>query len=1181
MTILSTDIKLMASERLTDNEDGGGQMSAVEIQDGVVNNLFPDISRLDRTYGRVNLRKLYLAVRTANQDIYYGSHAIVTDPPDDPRVSTLIFSTGSYTDERIQARDRIESYVVRGIDTQYTVYGDQIEGQRTVKLYANLDAPLPDIGEVYLLSEEDAVSAPIGETQYVRVTDVTHEINSFEDEKGIYYKRVIELQISDPLRRRFPGGSTPHRVHTQNQSPTRFRNTVTADAANYYGIVPLQEPIQPGDYNVRCSTIFGQLVPSATAESAVADAQAGSDRPNIVRAGSSYTVQIAVSEGVSRTFGHPVLPGSVQVNSYVDDRAGVLRDGTGAQRGSIDYASGTISGLTGLSGTVSFTATPAAALYDAANTDRESIKLSNRGYNYIRTLRPLPQPGSLAVDYMSQGNWYRMQDNGKGELSDNQGGAGTIDYTTGTVVVTLGALPDVDSQVIYTWATPVTYERLSNLSLDIKEPSARKVLAAQTEDRVLVPGTVTFTWDSGNKTASDNGNGLITGDATGEVIYSTREVRIVPNVAPPPNNVIQCSYSTAEKQAAIYNMPTRDTEGKVTVVLASNLQPGTVRLAWNTDLTIPPDIIRVIPANVDPILIARDSKGDGKLYLDSGDQIGTVNYSTGSVTFTPDTVVPYPTRVYTQQGEDGIPVFTGIQYVSAPQIAPPDFDLAASFAQVDPGSSATDDMPLSGFEIDLTPYTLNTLVPGSVVLSLLGRTYVDRDGLLYSNIDYTTGSGLQSGSIDYLTGKVTLTDWNAGASTSLVLRSALTRYGKVFTNNVYFRTPGAPIRVGSLYFRANLPDGTLISGISNEQGVIDTPEMQGDINYVTGVINIDFGAWVQESTLTAEEREQSWYSAANIQADGTIWVPAQVDPDSMKFNAVVLSQMPLSANILGLDPVRLPVDGRVPIIRSGDVVVVHSTQTDTLPNPVSAGQTITLSRDQLASVVLEDSEGTKLDAALYTTNRETGTVTLADPLDLSAYTQPLQAKHRVEDMALVNEAQINGQISLVGGISRAYDPADTWVSSALIFGDLGSRVHHQFSQATWTGEWADERVGDNTTAQYNDLLYPIQVDNKNSIRERWALIFTSSTSFNIVGEVSGVIGTGNTSADCTPINPTTGEPYFIVLAAGWGSGWATNNVLRFNTDAAHAPIWVARTTVSGAATHNDDSFKIEARGDAD
>jgi hypothetical protein len=291
--------------------------------------------------------------------------------------------------------------------------------------------------------------------------------------------------------------------------------------------------------------------------------------------------------------------------------------------------------------------------------------------------------------------------------------------------------------------------------------------------------------------------------------------------------------------------------------------------------------------------------------------------------------------------------------------------------------------------------------------------------------------------------------------------------------------------------------------------------------------------------------------------------------------------MPLDASILGLDPVRLPIDGRVPIIRSGNVVVIHSTKTEQLPNPLSAGQTVTLAHDQLASCTLEDATGTAIDSALYSVNRETGVVTMADPLDLSAYVEPLTARYRIEDMALVNEAQINGQLSLVGAIGRAYDPADTWVSSALIFGDLGSRVHHLFSQASWTGAWSDERIGSNTTAQYNDLLYPLQVNNKNAIRERWALIFTSSTTFNVVGEVSGQIATGNTSTDCAPINPITGEPYFTVLAAGWGAGWATNNVLRFNTDAAHAPIWIARTTVSGTPTKEDDSFKLQIRGDAD
>ena len=51
MTILETDIKLMAAERMTDTDDGGGRETANEIVDGVSNNLFPDISRLDRVYG--------------------------------------------------------------------------------------------------------------------------------------------------------------------------------------------------------------------------------------------------------------------------------------------------------------------------------------------------------------------------------------------------------------------------------------------------------------------------------------------------------------------------------------------------------------------------------------------------------------------------------------------------------------------------------------------------------------------------------------------------------------------------------------------------------------------------------------------------------------------------------------------------------------------------------------------------------------------------------------------------------------------------------------------------------------------------------------------------------------------------------------------------------------------------
>ena len=34
-----------------------------------------------------------------------------------------------------------------------------------------------------------------------------------------------------------------------------------------------------------------------------------------------------------------------------------------------------------------------------------------------------------------------------------------------------------------------------------------------------------------------------------------------------------------------------------------------------------------------------------------------------------------------------------------------------------------------------------------------------------------------------------------------------------------------------------------------------------------------------------------------------------------------------------------------------------------------------------------------------------------------------------------------------------------------------------------------------------------------------------------------LITTGTTAADCVPINPLTGTPYFTISHDGWGTGW--------------------------------------------
>ena len=128
MTILASEVQILKSERLTDFEDGGGKMTGFEVVDGAVNNLFPDISRLDRTYGRVSLRKAFAAIRARNVDTYYGAHVIVTEPPADDAVSVTMFSTDSYADEREYARDRIESYLTPSIESRFVLFGNHLRG---------------------------------------------------------------------------------------------------------------------------------------------------------------------------------------------------------------------------------------------------------------------------------------------------------------------------------------------------------------------------------------------------------------------------------------------------------------------------------------------------------------------------------------------------------------------------------------------------------------------------------------------------------------------------------------------------------------------------------------------------------------------------------------------------------------------------------------------------------------------------------------------------------------------------------------------------------------------------------------------------------------------------------------------------------------------------------------------
>jgi len=75
-----------------------------------------------------------------------------------------------------------------------------------------------------------------------------------------------------------------------------------------------------------------------------------------------------------------------------------------------------------------------------------------------------------------------------------------------------------------------------------------------------------------------------------------------------------------------------------------------------------------------------------------------------------------------------------------------------------------------------------------------------------------------------------------------------------------------------------------------------------------------------------------------------------------------------------------------------------------------------------------------------------------------------------------------------------------------------------------------------------------------------------------------VIATGATTSDLAPVNPRTNQPYFLMRKEGWGGGWSTNNVVRFNTVGGLAPVWMIRTTLPGTPEGATDSTRLQVVG---
>src|SRR5690606_8829145 len=144
---------------------------------------------------------------------------------------------------------------------------------------------------------------------------------------------------------------------------------------------------------------------------------------------------------------------------------------------------------------------------------QQPVEIQNRGYVYVGTLHPPPQPGTLTIAYRALGTWYELVDDGTGALVGDAGtGTGLLNYATGSFNVSLGALPDVNSAVIATWAGSSEFEVRSG-DVDIRPPAVHLTLGAGNCE----PGTLKLTWEAGGieRTAVAAADGTLSGDGAG------------------------------------------------------------------------------------------------------------------------------------------------------------------------------------------------------------------------------------------------------------------------------------------------------------------------------------------------------------------------------------------------------------------------------------------------------------------------------------------------------------------------------------------------------------------------------------------------------------------------------------------------------------------------------------------
>ena len=1201
MTILQGDIKIFKSESMTDLDHGGGQITGSEVQSGQSNQIFNDISTVDRTYSAVHLRKVFGSIHTQTVDLGYGSHVIVSKIPKDEKIGVTMFNTNDWFDRRTDAVNRIENYLGKGTRLPTSLWGTQFEGSKVVTVFQHSTSKVIGDGEVMVL-----VDKVNNREQYVRVSESLVSVEVLNDSSGEYHHTIVQYKITDPLLFDYEGLSIS-RVYNLDDALCIVHRTIVIDAGKYYGSKKIVSPLLATDSSIKLESIFNQLVPSTQSESSVLDAKPNGEvqilidgsSTNVTNSSFTATGNVGATFWVETPIKRGSLTGFTTAGQASDDGNGkFLRDSDGLELAEINYIEGQISFLTFM--TIYNTSyIPAGVPTKLSDTINIPITQGNRGFVYTANIKPIPEAGSVKLSYLSGGDWFELYDDGAGNLtnSDITIGQASVNFVSGSVAITLGYLPDVNSAIIISYGTSSQYVVRTNLTPD--SFGFRHTLINQG----IQPDSLTFSWFDGvARTATTDLAGQITGDGHGWVDLASDTVRFTPLIVPNKGTVVTMNYDFGAPIAESHSIFSTTGNDHAFTLTGNNIVAGSVVLkgAMLVDVILPPFGVTINQRTQE--FVIKDDGAGGWRDLAGNVLTGSIDYVTGDCIISKLVVLALniPTFETASKPAGHVPVSVGgtagggggsgsvdiygdvdNSSMSFP-VATANTDatystvisaLDASFRTAAANAAPAETITLNEIRIDVTQGSDETIVPNSLLAEYMGNDYYDNNGFLYHSKDKTTGAGTLAGTINYSNGRLTITNWTGGLSNTGFVKSLIIDNNIMPLFDLSIRVKEIPVKPEGFTIRAvPVAGGGEVQVTADASGILRSDHFDGYIDINTGVAFIKFG----ELVVAAGNEAEAWYDAGNVTTDGYILQPKPVYASTVVYNAVSITRLPLQAAIIGMSPVRLPIDGKVPVYKVGDMVVVLNNK-ETSGNFANS-QVVTLSRTNLSKISVSDAGGNPLPIITYDLDLALGTVTFND---VSGVSQPISITDRIEDMGVVVDTQVNGFIKITPPLTHDFPVNGTLVCNAIVYGDKQSYVTPVFDQETWTGEWSNTVIGNDVLAEYNDTQYPLIVDNASCVTEDWLILFQTSTTYQVIGKNLGVIATGDTTSDTSPINPVTNQPYFTLSWEGWGSGWSAGNGLRYHSEGAGMPFWVIQAISQGQETDPDYNFCVEIRMDRD